>query len=359
MLNGKKTLILNILDILRRYSDVDHRLSQKQISDILKKEYCMKADRKSVKRNLSELCSLGYDIEFNEIKRRVPVTDSQTGKTSYTENSIITDYYLNREFSDPELRLLIDGLLFSNHIPFANRKELTEKLESLSSVYFKSKVRHIAALPKTEHLNKQFLYTVDVLAEAIEKKRQVSFHYCEYSTDKKLHRRRRTDGSLREYTVNPYQMASKEGKYYLICNYDKYNDISNYRIDRIADVRLLDNPAKPFEVLDGAGDTALDLHKYMTEHIYMYSSGNVRVGLEIPAVMISDVIDMFGTDITFGEQSEGRVTVSALVNEQSALQFAKSYAPDVIIISPESLRQKLTEDIEKTLKIYEGKKKDT
>ena len=28
---------------------------------------------------------------------------------------------------------------------------------------------------------------------------------------------------------------AKEGKYYLVCNYDKYDDVSNYRIDRMAD----------------------------------------------------------------------------------------------------------------------------
>ena len=37
----KKLIIMNILDILRRYSDEDHRLSQKDIVDILKTEYNM------------------------------------------------------------------------------------------------------------------------------------------------------------------------------------------------------------------------------------------------------------------------------------------------------------------------------
>ena len=58
---------------------------------------------------------------------------------------------------------------------------------------------------------------------------QVSFYYYEYGTDKKFHYRKRPDGSIREYIINPYQMAAKESKYYLICNYDKYNDISNYK----------------------------------------------------------------------------------------------------------------------------------
>ena len=44
-------------------------------------------------------------------------------------------------------------------------------------------------------------------------------------------------------------MAAKEEKYYLICNYDKYDDISNYCLDRICDVKLPDEPTKPFESL--------------------------------------------------------------------------------------------------------------
>ena len=31
----KKLIIMNILDILRRYTDADHRLSQKEIAEIL------------------------------------------------------------------------------------------------------------------------------------------------------------------------------------------------------------------------------------------------------------------------------------------------------------------------------------
>lgn len=48
----KKLLIINILDILKKYSDEDHRLSQKDIANILEREYGMSADRKAIRRNL-------------------------------------------------------------------------------------------------------------------------------------------------------------------------------------------------------------------------------------------------------------------------------------------------------------------
>ena len=42
---SKKLLVLYILDILQKYTDEEHRLSQKEILEILRKEYEMIVDR--------------------------------------------------------------------------------------------------------------------------------------------------------------------------------------------------------------------------------------------------------------------------------------------------------------------------
>ena len=65
----KKMLIMNILDILKRYTDEDHRLSQKEIVDILEREYDMKVERKAIKRNLLNLIDYGYHVEYSESVR--------------------------------------------------------------------------------------------------------------------------------------------------------------------------------------------------------------------------------------------------------------------------------------------------
>lgn len=145
-------------------------------------------------------------------------------------------------------------------------------------------------------------------------------------------------------------MAAKEGKYYLICNYDKYNNISNYRIDRIAERKILDTPAKPFEKLDGAEKQRLNLIKYMEEHIYMFSSKTVRVKFRITKPMISDVIDMFGNDVRFTDETDSFVTVTVNANEMSMLQFVKSFAPDVVVLEPKQLRDKIKNGLERSSK---------
>ena len=347
---SKKLLIMNILDILRKYTDEDHRLSQKEIVDILRREYEMKADRKAVRRNILDLIDFGYEIEYSESLRMMP--NVKTGELE--ETYILSDFYLVREFTDAELRLLIDSLLFSRHIPYNQCKELVGKLEGLSNQYFKAHVRHIHTMPETLPQNPQLFLAIETLDEAISKGKKVSFTYLEYGTDKKQHRRCRPDGTVREYVVSPYQMAAKEGKYYLICNYDKYNDISNYRIDRIADVKVLDEPVKPFEKLDGAGNGHLDLARYMAEHIYMYSSENTQVKFRIVKAMVSDIIDMFGMNVRFSDETEDHVTVTAQVNEMAMKQFAKSFAPDVMVLEPRKLREEIKEDIIRSAQALSG-----
>lgn len=355
-LQPKKNLIMNILDILKRYTDMNHRLSQKDICEILNDEYGMKIDRKSVKRNLMNLIDLGYDIEYSESLRMIKVKEKD-GSEHEEESYIMSDFYLSRDFDDSELRLLIDGLLFSKHIPYSQCKQLIEKIKGLSSVYFKSRIKYISTFPEDKTDNKQLFYNIDMIDEAISKKRKISFKYLEYGTDKNMHIKKRDDGTEREYIITPYQMAAKEGKYYLICNYDKYDDISNYRIDRITDIKLLDIPAKTFESLKGSDGNPLDLHKYMTEHIYMYSSKNVHVKFKINKPMISDVIDMFGKEVRFSEETENSVIVSAYTNEMAMEHFAKSFAPDVLVLEPQDLADKVMSDMKKVLEFYEKQRR--
>lgn len=127
----KKLLIINILDILRKYTDENHRLSQKEIVEILNSKYNMEVNRKTVKRNLITLIDFGYDIEYSETQR---IIKDKYGNKS--ESTILSDFYLNRDFTNGELRLIIDSLIFSKHIPSKQCKELIEKVEGLSSVYF-------------------------------------------------------------------------------------------------------------------------------------------------------------------------------------------------------------------------------
>ncbi len=340
---SKKLLVINILDILNKYSDAEHRLKQKDFIDILRKEYGMEVDRKAVRRNLSYLLECGYDIEYTEQIRT---------KKNGEQETIYTDWYIERTFSNSELRLLIDSLLFSKSIPYKQCTELIEKLESLSNCYFKSSVKHICNLQENPLVNKQLFYNIEILDEAISKGKQVKFRYNYYDMDYKLHNRCNSEGTPREYIINPYQMVATNGRYYLICNYDKYDNYANYRIDWITDIVLLDTKRKPMKKVKGL-ENGLNLSKHMADHIYMFSGDSGIVHFRAYRYIISELLDWFGKDIKFADYSEDEVMVTVHANLMAMRCFATQYARHITIVSPDSLVEQVIDDLKQALKRYE------
>lgn len=315
--NPKKMINMYILEVLKKYSDVEHHLKQQDIIDYIKQDYNIDTERKAISINISRLIEFGYDIV------------RQNG------------YYLReREFDDSELRLLIDSVLFSKNIPTNQAKDLIEKLQGLSSKYFSLKVKHVANLNAMEHTdNKQFFYNIELLDEAIENGYQVKFIYNKYGEDKKLHPRKK-DKTL----FNPYQMVASNGKYYVIGNVDKYDGSSYYRLDKISDIEILNNPVKPMKKVENL-EKGLNLPKHMTEHIYMFSGKSEKVVFRIDKSRLDDVVDWFGTDFKIRKKFEDYYIISVDVNTNAMYYWALQYGKYAEVIKPESLRHKLQETI--------------
>lgn len=338
----KKLLMMNILDILKKYTDENHRLSQKEIISILQEEYDMYAERKAVKRNLLNLIDFGYDIEYSESIRK---------NCRGEEEVVFTDWYLVHAFSDSELCFLINSLLFSKSVSHNQCKRLIEKIAKLSNVYFKSKIGYVHSFLKDKSEYGQIFYTIEILNEAIQKRKKVSFFYNEYRLDKQLHKRENSHGEPRIYRVTPYQIASANGRSYLIGNHDGYDNLSNYRLDRISDIQLLDEQRKPMETINGLGHLN-DVATYMKEHVYLFSGERSIVTFQAPKYLVSDLIDWFGQGICFLEETSEEVTVKVMADLEAMRRWAFQYSPHIRVKKPKKLVKKIQEDIKKASEQY-------
>ena len=84
----KKLALIRIWQILKEHSDYNHPLTQYDIAKRLENDYGIIIERKAISRNISLLKEAGIEIE-----------SSRAG-----------NYLVYRDFEDPELRLLIDGV---------------------------------------------------------------------------------------------------------------------------------------------------------------------------------------------------------------------------------------------------------
>ena len=315
---NKKMLNMLILEILKEYSDQEHRLTQQEIIRLLKSNYDMDCDRRSVKNNVMCLKELGYEISMED---------------GY--------YLLEREFDDAELRMLIDSVLFSKNLTQKQAKTLIEKLKGMGNRYFSAKVNHVSNLPELHHGdNKQLMYVLDTINEAISQHKKISFVYNKYGSDFKLHPKREE-----KYVVNPYQMVANNGFYYLIGNYDKYDVISHYRLDKMTCVEMLTEKMKPQNQVTGL-EQGLNLPKHMAEHIYMFSGESVAINMLVDETIISELVDWFGNDFyVIEKRRNNQVLVRLKCNEQAFFYWALQYGPYVEVLEPVSLRSKIAEAV--------------
>ena len=315
---SKKMLNMLILDILKKYSDAEHRLTQQKIIRLLKSDYDMDCDRRSVKNNILCLKELGYEISMED------------------------GYYLmERDFEDAELHMLINSVLFSKNLTQKQAKLLIEKLKKMGNKYFADKVSHVRNLPELQHGdNKQLMYVLDTINEAISQKKKISFIYNTYGLDLKLHPKRE-----KAYIVNPYQMVANNGFYYLIGNYDKYNNVSHYRLDKMTCVEILPDQVKPINKIEGLKH-GFNLPKHMAEHIYMFSGESVLINALVDEAIINELVDWFGKDFHILEKkTDNQILISLKCNEQAFFYWALQYGLYVEVIAPVTLRNRIVNAI--------------
>ena len=315
-LEPKKLALLRILQILEQYSDCDNPLKQEDIANYLDKDYGIVIERKAIGRNLSLLKEAGYDI----------LSDRRGS------------YLASREFEDSELRLLIDGVLASKHITAKHSKELIEKLCSLSNKYFRSHVKNIWSVNEWSKTDNQALfYNIEIVDAAIEKKKQITFSYNKYGADKKLHK-------TSDQRVTPYQMILHNQRYYLVACHEKWKKLGHYRLDRITDIRLTEEPATPLRSLPGHAN-GMDYKEYATSLPYMFTDPLENIEFLSEPDIVDQIVDWFGENARIqpcGDKLKVYVKASPMAMEYWAMQYLNF----VEILSPVSLRERIAANLE-------------
>ena len=322
-LEPKKLALLRILQIFEKYSDQDHPLKQEDIADYLFNDYGIDIERKAISRNISLLKEAGFEIE-----------SSRAGS-----------YLDSRDFTESELRVLIDGVLSSKHIAPKYSKDLIKKLCSLSSQYFMSHVKHIHTVndwDKTE--NQALFYNIEIVDEAIENKKQVRFEYNKFGADKKLHR-------THTHNVSPYQLILHNQRYYLMARDEYWKSMVYYRLDRITDMSLREERLTPITLNPGF-EHGISYKELATAFPYMYTDKPEMVEFLADANIIDQIIDWFGKEIRIIKENEKTLKVSVKVSQLAMEHWAMQYINYTKVISPKSLVDKITENLQNATKKY-------
>ena len=320
----KKLSIIYTHNILKEYSDENHLLTQADIANKIKQIYGMECERKSVATNIESLIGLGVDIV------KVPRKGCFLGE---------------RALEPSEVSFIVDALFSSKSISGNQAKRLSQKLYNLLSKYQRKKYTYVYKADQINRTdNKELFYNIDIINEAIEKHKQIKFDYKRFyfKNEEKIRK---------PYIVNPYFLINSQGKYFLVCNYDYYDEIGNYKVERIGNIEILDSDAKPITEVKGF-ENGIDITKYVNENIYMFATKAIKATLRIYDNWATSYVDeWFGNNSRFFEK-DGNIFAEIDVNESSLIYWCLQYGECVELIKPQQTRDKIKSILEQMNKRY-------
>ena len=323
-LEAKKLALLRILQILHKYSDHQHPLTQEKIAYYLDSEYGIVIERKAISRNISLL--MDADVEIGHCR---------------------DGYYLQtREFEDTELKLLVDSVLCNQNITAKHSADLIEKLCKLSNKYFRSHVKNVYAVKDwNKSDNSALFFNIEMIDMAINEGKQVQYDYNKYGKDKKLHK-----SSFQRAT--PYQLILHNQRYYLMGYSEYWGNMIFHRLDRITNIKIYDAPAYPLKNIPGY-ESGIDYKKISTTMPYLHSDKPERVEMLADAWVIDQVVDWFGKDLAVRETDDPeKIIISLWANPYAMSFWALQYVNYIEVISPAHLRTKIREFLKSGLDKY-------
>ena len=330
MIQNKKSSIILILKVLEEYSDSNHFLTQKEIIDKIDELYGIELERKSIGSSLELLQELDYDIVRGE-------------RGGFA--------LLSRTFDTTEASFLIDAIFSSRSIDGKMAKKISSNVYSCFSKYERQDYSYIyKSMEVTRTCNKDVLFNISIIQEAIKRNKQIGFQYLTYDENgKEIFRK---DGYI--YHVSPYYLINNFGRYYLLCNYnEKYNNFNIFRLDYMVNIQIdenrelkrineLKNPPKDFSIT-----------KFINEHIYISTDEVINAELILDGSWcIQFIKDWFGESAKI-KNINGEIHAYISCDESSLYYWVMQYSSHVKVVSPSKFVEKIKEGLKNALKKYE------
>ncbi|KFI94926.1 helix-turn-helix transcriptional regulator [Bifidobacterium stellenboschense] len=355
-------IVVEILELLAAHTDREHGLSAAEIAQRLG------VNEKTVRTHLrafEAMSPLGRRVGHLD-RADLVHAESADPRPGWTIEPV---------FDTAQMRLLTDGAMLSR----PDGEYLRDLIAKIYSFAGRSgQLRGLSRLDTPKNYNTEFLNNIELLNDAIDHERVITFHYCTYDENGDLVPRRRGDGTVREYRADPYHLMYKNNMYYLVCHMHVYEGLSYLHVERFRDLRVDGTDHSITHRLDDFSDVPgepFDIDRHMAERPYPVTGPAVPIRMRITG-SLEPLFDWFddarvtrvapprgddggagdagGVGGDAGRRARPVYKVRVVANEKATLWWALQYADgaSIEIVEPASLRARLREVGERLAATY-------
>ena len=324
----QKLKLLYVMDFLLRQTDEEHPASLVQLQEHLEANG-IAAERKSLYDDFDTLRDYGMDI----------VCVGHGRGSGY--------YVTSRDFELPELKLLVDSVQASKFITHKKTAALIRKIERLCSVHeARSLQRQVYVAGRIKTMNESIYYNVDEIHSGISQGQKIRFRYFELDVHKNRHYRR--DGAW--YVASPYALTWDSENYYLVAFDDDTGSIRHYRVDRMSNITVLNEPCSGREAF-----RALDMAAYSRKVFGMFSGAEQSVRMRFDAHLAGAVVDRLGSDVMLVPDGDAHFTVTAdVVPSPLFYAWLFGFGPRAELLGPEPVVEEMRQQLSEVAALYQS-----
>ena len=303
----QKIRLLVLYDILRKESDENNPLSTNELIEKLS-QYGITATRQTVYDDIEMLNAFGYEI----------ICDHGRNNRYFVGD---------RTFELPEVQILLHAVGASKSLSGKKSAVLTDKIAELLGNVQADKVKELLTESEYKYGNEAIYYSIDTITTALLEKRKLSFLYFDYGS--RGERKYRKDKE--RYEVNPLGMVYSGECFYLVCFHDKYGNPASYRIDKMDEVRVEDEPITQKKEYE-----KFDLKAYKRETFGMYYGEKSDVTLSFPQELLDVVVERFG-DIPISSRGTDYLIRPTVRVSKTFFAWLTMFEGKIRIISPQEV----------------------
>lgn len=261
--------ILYILNILKKYTDEEHKLSAKEIKSKVLEEYGEEIEERTIRRNIALLQEkFGYDI------------------STYNDNR--QGYYISKDpetdFEPGELRAIIDTFSYSTFIEKGLAKGIIKKCRNLQNIYENEKIKNYKVYsPKGKTTNLEVIKNIEDITNSILNQRKIKFEYWKYG----IQGNRIEKNIVSTPTVSPYAIIYDKQQFYMLAIKEGNEEFYHYRLDRIKNLEETSEKVK-------IKKSEKQIEQYVNTSVEVFSGSEVEIEVECDQYLLGEVYEKFG-----------------------------------------------------------------
>lgn len=263
----------------------------------------------------------------------------------------VTNLRYVHDFSFDELDTIINALYFSKTVNEEERDQLIYKLAKLSSKRYQKKwfsenndrpvIKNIfqGIVNNNDASRTELKKNIALIQSAIDEKVKIQFIMNVYNAERELvpsWTDKKGKAILRK--VTPYHILVYNDRYYMLANYERYSNLSIWRIDLMSNVKLLEEAGRPKQEIKEMTNT-WNGQEYMEQHLNMFYDDPVKVTLKVPNDHYTMMVDWFGNSfVKWRAIDEKYDMVFVTCSEAAMINWAMQYSDVVEVLGPSEVQ---------------------